>query len=292
MRPRLATGAPTREGRKPVASPRRTTQSLPLRATPPHLRAAARRRSSGRGGERATAPVPEAMLRRALRASALLAGALVVAFGARWLIYGDALRVQDVQLVGVQVADPLAISEAARVTNRTLLTVDRGKVAEAVASVPGVESAVVRRDWPHTIVIEVTEHQGWGFWEVAGERRLIDGEGQILEHGRMPAGPPLVIYDDGAAADAMPDADAVRLVRRLLEGSSFTVLRVTPTGFDFRRDRGLTIHVANGPSAIFGDSNNFDFKVATWGALLDKVESQHLAVTEIDLRFGRHVVMR
>jgi cell division protein FtsQ len=248
--------------------------------------------NAGRASEWAATPVPEATLRRALRASVLLAGAVAVAFGARWLIYGDALRVQDVQLVGVQVADPLAVSEAARVTNRTLLTVDRGKVAEAVATVPGVESAVVRRDWPHTIVIEVTEAQGWGFWEVGGQRRLIDGEGNLLEQGRMPVGPPLVIYDDSAEAEAMPDPDAVRLVRRLLDGSSFTVLRVTPTGFDFRRDRGLTIHVANGPSAIFGDSNNFDFKVATWGALLDKVESQHLAVTEIDLRFGRHVVMR
>jgi hypothetical protein len=249
-------------------------------------------RSAGRASEGAAATVPETTLRRALRASILLAGVLVVAFGARWLMYGDALRVRDVQLVGVQVSDPLAISEAARVTNRTLLTVDRGKVAAAVATVPGVESAVVRRDWPHTIVIEVTEHQGWGFWEVAGQRRLIDGEGTLLEYGRMPVGPPLVIYDDSVAGDAPPDPDAVRLVRRLLDGTSFSVLRVTPTGFDFRRDRGLTIHVASGPSAVFGDSNNFDFKVATWGALLDKVESQHLAVTEIDLRFGRHVVMR
>ena len=148
-----------------MASPRRTTQSLPLRATPPHLRAAAHMRSSGRASEGPRPPSPRPPCGGRCARSVLLAGALVVAFGARWLMYGDALRVQDVQLVGVQVADPLAISEAARVTNRTLLTVDRGKVAAAVAAVPGVQSAVVRRDWPHTIVIEVTEHQGWGFWE-------------------------------------------------------------------------------------------------------------------------------
>jgi cell division protein FtsQ len=277
-----------------MASTQRTTQSLPLRATPAHLRAGAHV-PAGRPGARTTSMAPpavESTARRIARAVVLVAGALVVAFGARWLIYGDALRVHNVQLAGIQVADPLAISDAARVTNRTLLTVDRGKVAAAVAQVPGVKSAVVRRDWPHTIVIEVTEHQGWGYWETAGQRLLLDSDGLVLGFARQPAGPAPVIFDDSTATDAAPDADAVRLVRRLLDGSSFSVLRVTPTGFEFRRDRGLTVHVASGPSAIFGDSNNFDFKVATWGALLDKVESQHLAVTEIDLRFGKHVVMR
>ncbi|MSP21620.1 MAG: FtsQ-type POTRA domain-containing protein [Dehalococcoidia bacterium] len=277
-----------------MASTQRTTQSLPLRATPAHLRAAAHA-PVGRPRGRTTSvgvATPESTFRQVLRASALLTGAVVVACASYWLIYGDALRVRDVQLAGVEIADPLAISAAANVTNRTLLTVDRGKVAAAIQQVPGVQSVVVRRGWPHTIVIEVTEHQGWGYWEVAGQRLLLDGNWHIVQVARQPVGPAPVIFDDNTAANATPDADAVRLVRRLLDGSSFSVLRVTPTGFEFRRDRGLTVHVANGPSAVFGDSNNFDFKVATWGALLDKVESQHLAVTEIDLRFGRHVVMR
>src|SRR5688572_20081248 len=107
MVPSIDSDAPTRGGWKPMASPRRTTQSLPLRATPPHLRAAAHMPSARRASEGATTAAPEATWRRALRASVLLAGALVVAFGARWLMYGDALRIQDVELVGVQVADPL-----------------------------------------------------------------------------------------------------------------------------------------------------------------------------------------
>ena len=277
-----------------MANTQRTTQSLPLRATPAHLRAGAHAPAGPRGARTTSVATPavESMARRIARAVLLVAATLVVAFGARWLIYGDALRVQDVQLAGVEVADPLAISEAARVTNRTLLTVDRGRVAAAVALVPGVKSVVVRRDWPHTIVIEVTEHQGWGYWETAGQRLLLDSEGQVLGFARQPVGPAPVIFDDSTAPDARPDPDAVRLVHRLLEGSSFSVLRVTPTGFEFRRDRGLTVHVASGPSAVFGDSNNFDFKVATWGALLDKIENQRLAMTEIDLRFGKHVVMR
>jgi cell division protein FtsQ len=277
-----------------MASIQRTTSSLPLRSTPAHLRASAHVPVGRRGASTTAAGVvgPESLLRRIVRAVVLLGFAVGIVFGARWLIYGDAVRVQDVQLSGVQIADPLAISEAAAVTGRTLLTIDRGKVAAAVAQVPGVRSVTVLRDWPHTVVIEVTEHQGWGYWEVGGRRLLVDADGQVVDHARVPVGTAPVIFDDSTAPDAVPDPDAARLVRRLLDGSTFSILRVTPTAFEFRRDRGLTIHVASGPSAIFGDSNNFDFKVATWGALLDKVESQHLAVTEIDLRFGKHVVMR
>jgi hypothetical protein len=275
-----------------MASPRRTTSSLPLRSTPAHLRAAAAVRPAATAGHASGEGEVPSLVRRIAAAGILLAIAFLVAIAARWLIYGNALRVNDVRLVGVEVADPLAIAAAARVTDRTLLTVDRGKIAGAVARVPGVQSVVVRRDWPHAIVVEVTEYQGWGFWETGGRRLLIDGDGHVLDHGRLPSGPAPVIFDDSTAPDALPDADAVRLVRRLLDGSTFSILRVTPTGFDFRRNRGLTVHVAEGPSAVFGDSNNFDFKVATWGALLDKVESQRLSVTEIDLRFGKHVVMR
>ena len=34
------------------------------------------------------------------------------------------------------------------------------------------------------------------------------------------------------------------------------------------------------------------FKVAAWGALLDRIEQEQLEVHEIDLRFGDQLVMR
>ncbi len=276
-----------------MASPRRTTQSLPLRSVPAHVRAAAATRAAS--GMRAE-PAEESAVRRALVWAALIAFAILFGVAARWVIYGDALRVRDVRLNDLQVVDPIAVSEAARVTGKTLLTVDRGKVAAAVAAVPGVKSVQVRRDWPHAVAIDIEEFQGWGYWEVGGRRLVVDENGRVLEHGRGPATQALVVYEDALtpadALEAKPDPETVRLVQRLLDSGSFSILRVTPTGFTYRRDRGLTVHVASGPAAVFGDSHDFDFKVATWGALLDKVEAQRLAVSEIDLRFGKHVVMR
>ncbi len=50
--------------------------------------------------------------------------------------------------------------------------------------------------------------------------------------------------------------------------------------------------VEDAPDTVFGDSTNYEFKVATWEALLDQLAGEELLVAEIDLRFGRNVVMR
>ena len=154
----------------------------------------------------------------------------------------------------------------------------------------------MHRDWPRGVIIDITERQGWGYWQVGGVRRLIDADGHPLDRARPPAedaptvievGPPA-----GPAESMRPDPDTVRLVDRLLREGAFDLLRVKPQGFIFRRDRGLTVLIAGGPHAVLGDSHNYEFKVASWGALLDRIEEQRLTVREIDLRFGRQLVMR
>ena len=95
-----------------------------------------------------------------------------------------------------------------------------------------------------------------------------------------------------AATRAELRAELVALVARLGADGMFARLGIEPTACVFRRDRGLTVVVENAPDTVFGDSTNYAFKVATWEALLDQLATDELLVTEIDLRFGRNVVMR
>ena len=232
-------------------------------------------------------------------AFSLLALAMLgsVSYGVAWAVLGDALRVRDVTIVGVQVADPFAVAAAADVTGESLLTLDTAAVAERVAALPVVREARVQRDWPRGVIIDITEHQGWGYWQVGDVRRVIDADGQLVASARPPeAGAPTIVEVGRALADGAemtPDRDSVRLVARLLGDGTFDLLRVRPAGFVFHRDRGLTVLIDDGPDAVLGDSHSYEFKVATWGALLDGIEQQALeGVREIDLRFGRRVVMR
>ncbi|MEE8337990.1 MAG: FtsQ-type POTRA domain-containing protein [Dehalococcoidia bacterium] len=217
-------------------------------------------------------------------------------YGASWLLLGDALRVRDVTVVGARIIDPHAASDAAALGGQSLLTLDAGAAAERVAAIPGVRAASVLRDWPRGVVIDVTEEESWGYWQAQGTRRLVSADGRVLEYARPPRdGAPTIIEvgpPHSGDVELRPDADTVRLVARLIADGAFERLRVEPEGFIFRRDRGLTILIAGGPHAVFGDSHNYEFKVASWGALLDRIEEQGLVANEIDLRFGDNLVLR
>lgn len=227
-------------------------------------------------------------------AMALAAGAT---FGAFTFVSGDSLRVRQADVTGVDVADPHAVVRAADVGGRSLLTVDtRAAAQRIVATLPEVKAATVEREWPQGVRIAVTEHHGWGYWESAGHRAVIDADGLVLEHGRPPALDAVTIVDVHGTLPPqggdLVDADAVRTVARLVEDARSRRLDVTVERFEFHHDRGLVVRVGGGPDAVFGDSHNYDFKIAAWGALLDQLAEEPRAVQEIDLRFGRHLVMR
>ena len=227
-------------------------------------------------------------------AIALPAGA---AYGGYTLLSSDALRVHHVEVVGAEIAAPHAIVAAADLAGRSLLALDADvAAARVVAALPELKAATVRRAWPQGVVIEVVEHQGWGYWQAAGRRVVVDAEGLVLERGRPPAPDAVTIFAIGSElppqAGQVMDTDTVQTVARLIADARSERLGIALERFEFRQDRGLVVRVEDGPDAVFGDSHNYAFKVAAWGALLDRVEQQRLEVREIDLRFGRQLVLR
>ncbi|MSQ35680.1 MAG: FtsQ-type POTRA domain-containing protein [Dehalococcoidia bacterium] len=222
--------------------------------------------------------------------------ALALATGGAWLVRGETLRVRDVQVLGAQIVDARMVATAADAGGESLLTLDAGAVAARVEALPGVASARVRRDWPRGVVVDVTEQQGWGYWQAAGVRTVIDERGHVLHTARPPADGAPTIYELGApaplGAGREADADAVTVVSRLSTDGSLARLRVKAERFEFQRTRGVVVRVAAGPSAVFGDARDYEYKVAAWAAMLERVRAGTLVANEIDLRFGRELVVR
>ena len=234
---------------------------------------------------------------RMVAAATAMALAAAATFGVYTFASGDSLRVRQADVTGIDIADPHAVVRAADLGGRSLLMVDTNAAAQRiVAALPEVKAATVEREWPQGVRITVIEHRGWGYWESAGHRAVIDADGLVLEHGRPPAEDAVTIVDvhgtlPPQAGDVI-DADSVLTVARLVEDARSRRLGVTVERFEFHHDRGLVVRITGGPDAVFGDSHNYDFKIAAWGALLDQLADEALEVQEIDLRFGRHLVMR
>ncbi len=247
-----------------------------------------------------TAPRPEPPLpplpwRKLGRIAAVVGIVAAVAFSGWWLWSGSTLRVNTVIVIGAEVVDPNAVIAAADVHGRSSITLNTGDVAKRIEQLPGVRVATVHRDLPRSVVIEVQEQQAWGYWQAAGIRTVIDAEGHVLEKARPAAADAPTIYEASGTPlqpGGSADRDTVTLVTRLLSDGTFQRLNAKPARFEFDRSRGLTVRVAGGPGAVFGDSHDYEFKVAAWAALLDRIKTEQITAGEIDLRFGRELVVR
>jgi cell division protein FtsQ len=241
-------------------------------------------------------PVRDVPWRRVFGSIAAVAVLGTVATGTAWLVMGDTVRVRQVNVVGSQVVPPYAVAVIAALDGESLLRINLDAAEARVAALPGVAGVDITRDWPQGVQVTLLEQQGWGYWQAGGQRVLVDAAGESLLLARLPASDAPTIIDVAAPADLANgikvDTDTVALVARLKGEGTFERIGIQPTAFVFRRDRGLTVLVEDSPDTVFGDSTNYAFKVATWEALIEELAGEELLVAEIDLRFGRNVVMR
>lgn len=261
---------------------------------------ARRRRDRSRRFElgRASKPPTEGGFERGswLRRAGGIAAIALVAYLALWVAQSGTFRVRHIAIEGIEVTSPHAIVAAADLDRDLMFTLDAGAASERIATLESVKSVTVSRSWPSTVRIEVVEHQAWGYWQEGGERIAVDREGHALVASRPapPDAPTIIEFAAPREGDApvTPDMDAVQLAARLIEDARFEERGTAPVAFLFEQDRGLTVHFDDTASVVFGDSSDYEFKLATWAEVHDQIVERELVVTEIDLRFGRQVVLR
>ncbi|GLZ75369.1 cell division protein FtsQ [Actinorhabdospora filicis] len=108
----------------------------------------------------------------------VLAAVLLAGIGA-WVVYGSsAFAVTEVLVRGATFVDPAQIRQAAAVENGgALAAIDTDAIAGRVAAVPPVAQVRVSRDWPHTVVVEITERTPFIAVPADGAVALVDSSG-------------------------------------------------------------------------------------------------------------------
>jgi cell division protein FtsQ len=121
-----------------------------------------------------------ARLRRVAVIGAL--GASAVTAGAVWLMYGSPFfEVRQVQVTGAPTSMVESVTAATGVaTGGALASVDTSEVTDRVAALPEVESVTVRREYPHTVVVDVTPRTVVGVAPVVGGVELIGSDGTTM----------------------------------------------------------------------------------------------------------------
>jgi len=148
---------------------------------------ASRERSAGRRlaeARRQDRERRQASIRR--RRIAIAAGAVVAiilgVFGLLQLRHAETFAVRDIKVAGVSEITTETVRNLAEVPpGATLLDVNRDAIVRRVGHNPWVSSATVSRDFPHTLVIRVTERKP-GAWVNVSKRAawLVSTEGTWL----------------------------------------------------------------------------------------------------------------
>ena len=280
-------------GRRPVGRP--ATRRSPMGEARYGL--SPRRFATSRGEPRRASAQRPSVSRRGLGLIVGTAASVtLLSAGGWWLLSSDVLRVQQVRVNGVEVTSTDDVTKAAGLQGHSMVRLGTARASEAVRALASVKGVRITRDWPHTVNVDVTEHQAFGYWQSGGQRLVVDEEGHALQASR-PAphtAPTIVELGADVSKGVQADADTVRLVARLVRDGMFERTGRQPKAYLFRADRGLTVIADGHPDVIFGDSSNYDFKVQSWVALADRLKQEPPKenVQEIDLRFGRNIVLR
>lgn len=211
---------------------------------------------------------------------------LIVGGTVAWqLLHSSYLEVQSVQISGMRRVDRAAVLQAAGVLGQPIYAVSPAQVQASIEKLALVHTASVRRIWPHTVRIAITERQPWGTWEIGGVNYLVDRNGLVLDVVSAPAH--FAIYELDGAAGLQPgdrvDADAIAAAQRVIEELP-NVVSQRVDKVEYSSESGLEILTNTGVRARLGDSQGLDYKLAVWQAVTAKAGAA--GVHTIDLRFG------
>ena len=181
-----------------------------------------------------------------------------------WLIFiSSFLTVQQVQVQGASQLSRQQILAAAEVPDGAhLVELDLGAIRARVGALAPVRRVDVSRDWPHGVLIKVTERTPVAVVEVGGRFHAMDAEGVLFrDYPRPPAGMPRVVSAEGTSSAAL--AEAARVIAALPTGLAGRVDHVAVAGVD-----QVSLAMRGGAVVIWGSDAQSDLKAQVLEKLL------------------------
>jgi cell division protein FtsQ len=172
-------------------------------------------------------------------------------------------NVEDVTATGLSTVPEQSVRDAAAVpTGGPLIAVDTAGIAQRVAAVEGVASVYVRRAWPHTVEVNVTERVPVALWQ--NPQGLFEVDGTGLAYRRAPEPPPALprLAFAGVAPQDPSTAAALVVLHDLTDSLRAQVATVDVAGTK------VTLGLSDGRSVRWGDPDRSPDKIAVLGALL------------------------
>jgi cell division protein FtsQ len=153
---------------------------------------------------------------------------------------------------------------------------------QAVAGLPWVENAEVRKQWPDVLLVRVVEHRPFAWW---GEDRLLSERGRIFPSKgvAVPKGLPRFYGPESRSADLVALYNESRAMFAA-GGLDVTTLRIDPRG-------SWSLTLSNGAELLIG-RDDAKLRLARFARLLPQLTRQARLLERADLRYTNGFALR
>jgi cell division protein FtsQ len=152
----------------------------------------------------------------------------------------------------------------------------------AVARLPWIEQAEVRKQWPDVLVVRVVEHRPFAWW---GEDRLLSERGRIFPSKgvAVPKGLP---HFDGPESRSADLVELYNESRAMFApgGLDVRALRIDPRG-------SWSMTLSNGAELLVG-RDDAKLRLARFARLLPQLAQQGRQLDRVDLRYTNGFALR
>lgn len=222
-----------------------------------------------------------------------------VSRAAGFALSATALAVSKISLTGTQrmaAGEALALLDGLR--GSSIVTADLEPWRLKLLEAPWVADAAMRKIFPNTVSVVVTEREPLGIGRIRNSLFLIDREGRIIdEFGPKYADFDLPIIDGLSAGSGAPD-DSADPARAALAGRVLEELQRRPdlaqlvSQVDVSNVRDAIVILKDDTALIHTGDNHFAERVQFYLDLAPRLREDVPLIDSVDLRYGERVFVR
>ncbi len=219
------------------------------------------------------------------RIASVTAVILMLTLGLGWLVFfSSALGLSAIEVRGAKSLSVATVQDLLAIPEGTpLARVDLSAAETALENVAQIESANVTRDWPGTLVVELTERSAVAAVDVDGTTWLVDRFGVLFAQvSALPEGV-VSLQVAGAGSDPRATAAAIEVLQAL-----DPAIRALVVNIDASSPTGIELELTEGRTVIWGDSANSARKSQILAGLL----AGGVVATVYDVSSETSVVLR
>lgn len=213
----------------------------------------------------------------------------------RWISRLPVFDIRGIQVSG-EVSHNSAMTLRANVAPRlsgTFFTIDLARVRATFESVPWVRRAIVRRDFPNRLRVELQEHVPVAYWGGDGELRLVNSFGEVFEANLGEVEQDALVRLNGPEGQAAEVLAMQRVLAPMFEQMGLPVEQVDlSSGGSWRAqlDTGATIEMGRGgPREVAERVQRF---LKTLTQVVSRYGRQPSAMESADLRHENGYAIR